>query len=226
MRIYLNILHYFSAFLGLLYVVNCNTDVEESQSTQKFKVDGKVAVPFTGDQDWIQATRILLDGGDYVGFLRSDGSFTINNVPSGTYVVEIACPSFGFEPARVDINSKGKIRARRLNNLQPSAVNTITYPLKFKARGKIGYFQQREQWRITDLLMNPMVLMMILPFLMIMVLPKLINTQDPETQKEMQSQMNMLNPKQNLPEISEILTSWFGSGQTKKAVKPKPSKRR
>eukprot|EP00918_Siedleckia_nematoides_P107310 GHVU01233992.1.p1 GENE.GHVU01233992.1~~GHVU01233992.1.p1 ORF type:complete len:106 (+),score=15.25 GHVU01233992.1:342-659(+) len=104
----------------------------------------------------------------------------------------------------------------------------MTYPLKFKARGKASYFQQREQWRITDFLMNPMVMMMVLPFFMIMVLPKLINTADPETQREMQSQMNILNPKQNMPEISEIFTNWFGGGATaaKKTIKPKSTKRR
>ena len=88
---------------------------------------------------------------------RSDGNFVINNVPSGSYIVEVANPTFVFEPTRVDITSKGKMRARRLNNLQPSAVQTVTYPLKFKARGKANYFQPREQWRITDFLFNPMV---------------------------------------------------------------------
>ena len=81
----------------------------------------------------------------------------MNNVPSGSYIVEVANPTYAFEPVRVDITSKGKMRARKLNNLQPSAVHQVTYPLKFKARGKVNYFQQREQWRITDFLMNPMV---------------------------------------------------------------------
>ena len=92
-----------------------------------------------------------------VFFRRSDGSFTIHNVPSGSYVVEVSNPTYVFETNRVDITSKGKIRARRLNNVQPSVVNTVSYPFKFKARGKASYFQVREQWRITDFLMNPMV---------------------------------------------------------------------
>ena len=47
--------------------------------------------------------------------------------------------------------------------------------------------------------------------------------------QEMQNQMKMLNPKQNMPEMSEILTSWLGggsSGSKNKAVKPKPPRRR
>lgn len=78
-------------------------------------------------------------------------------MPSGSYDVEVANPDYMFEPVRVDITSKGKIRARKLNLLQPAQVQLTTYPLKFKAKGKPNYFQQREQWRITDFLFNPMV---------------------------------------------------------------------
>lgn len=41
---------------------------------------------------------------------RTDGSFAVNDVPSGSYVVEIVSPSFRFDPVRVDITSKGKMR--------------------------------------------------------------------------------------------------------------------
>lgn len=41
---------------------------------------------------------------------RTDGSFAVNDVPSGSYVVEVDSPTFRFEPVRVDITSKGKMR--------------------------------------------------------------------------------------------------------------------
>jgi ER membrane protein complex subunit 7 len=47
-----------------------------------------------------------------------DGQFAVEGVASGSYVVEIANADYIFEPVRVDITSKGKIRARRLNLLQ------------------------------------------------------------------------------------------------------------
>jgi hypothetical protein len=65
------------------------------------------------------------------------------------------------------------------------------------------YFQKREEWKITDLLMNPMLMMMVLPLLLITVLPKMMG--DPETQKEMQEmQRNMANT-QNQVTISYLL---------------------
>ena len=51
----------------------------------------------------------------------------------------------------------GKMRARRVNYLQPSVVKTMHYPLEFRERRKANYFQVREQWKITDFLFNPMV---------------------------------------------------------------------
>jgi hypothetical protein len=90
-------------------------------------------------------------------FLREDGTFTINNVPSGSYIVEVANPNYAYEPVRVEINSKGKYRARKVNYIQTSQVLQVPYPLKMKPLHRFRYFQVREQWRVTDFLFSPMV---------------------------------------------------------------------
>lgn len=46
----------------------------------------------------------------HLSYLRTDGSFAVNDVPSGSYVVEVISPNYRFEPVRVDITSKGKMR--------------------------------------------------------------------------------------------------------------------
>ena len=46
---------------------------------------------------------------------------------SGSYLVEVVNPDYMYEPIRVDINSKGKHRARRNNLVQPSQVVWISY---------------------------------------------------------------------------------------------------
>jgi len=183
----------------------------------KVKIEGKVIMPqddSVGDK-WRSTTRILVNYGEYVAFVREDNTFAVNNVPPGSYIVEVANKDFIFEPFRVDVTSKGKIRARKLLHLQPSQVVGVTYPLKFVSKQPAQYFKAREMWRVTDFLMNPMVLMMVVPFLLIMVLPKLINTSDPEVQREMQNSLQM--PKYDLPELSELMTNFFGG-----AKKPRP----
>lgn len=132
----------------------------------------------------------------------------MHNLPSGSYIVEILNPEYSFEPVRVEINQKGKFRARKVNHIQTSLVVSIPYPLKLKALGRTRYFQQREQWRVTDFLFNPMVLMMVVPLIVIMILPKMMN--DPETKKEME-QMQSLT-KFEMPEMSDMVTNLLTGG--------------
>jgi len=151
--------------------------------------------------------------------LHADGSFEVNYVSSGSYVIEVLHPVYLFEPMRIDVSSKGKLRARKLNHLQPNFVKILPYPLRFSVLGKAPYFMVREQLKATDLLLNPTVLLMVAPMLLIVVMPKLLNTQDPEVKKEMEQQMKMFNSKQSMPDVSEMLSSWLGgTGANKKAV--------
>ncbi|XP_005091223.3 ER membrane protein complex subunit 7 [Aplysia californica] len=215
-------------FLLCLFLFNWQSfgsavEIDEIGDRSEFKIEGKVFVA-SKDKEWTMNSRVLVDGGEYLGFVRTDGTFVVNGVPSGSYIVEIANPNALFEALRVDITSKGKMRARRVNFLQPNLVKTVSYPLEFRERGKPVYFQKREQWRLTDFLFNPMVLTMIVPLLLIMVLPKLMNAADADTQKEMQTQMNALNNRPNMPDPAELLSNFFSGGAAaKKAVKAKPS---
>lgn len=121
---------------------------------------------------------------NYFFYRRPDGNFEVSNLPPGSYVVEVSNANYFYEPIRVDITSKGKIRARKVNYIQASEVKQVTYPLKFKAKAPFKYFQIRETWKVTDFIFNPMVLMMVLPLFFIMVLPKMMNPNDlNETQK-------------------------------------------
>ena len=47
-----------------------NSDQDENQSSGRYQIEGKVTVPFVNNKDWIPATRILIDGGEYLGFLK------------------------------------------------------------------------------------------------------------------------------------------------------------
>ena len=100
-----------------------------------------------------------MDGGKFIGFLRPDGSFTVNDIPAGSYIVEVLSPNHLFEPVRVDISgrAKGKIRARKVNFLQNSAVVTVPYPLRFRVKEPAAFFEKRESWSVKEMLFNPMV---------------------------------------------------------------------
>ena len=161
---------------------------------------------------------------------RRDGSFEVNNLPPGSYIIDVTNPNYVFEPIRVDINSKGKIRARKVNLIQTNIVQQVGYPIRLKPKMPFKYFQMRESWRLTDFLFNPMVLMMVVPLLLIMGLSKTVNMKEAETQKELQ---NLQMPKYDVPELSEMMTSFFNKGVSKNSnqtvtekIKAKSSKKK
>nr|XP_009930122.1 PREDICTED: ER membrane protein complex subunit 7 [Opisthocomus hoazin] len=150
--------------------------------------------------------------------LPTDGSFVVHDVPSGSYVVEVISPAHKFEPVRVDITSKGKMRARYVNYIKTSEVVRLPYPLQMKSSGPPSYFIKRESWGWTDFLMNPMVMMMVLPLLIFVLLPKVVNTSDPDMRREMEQSMNMLNSNHELPDVSEFMTRLFSSKSSSKSA--------
>ncbi|XP_061467464.1 ER membrane protein complex subunit 7 [Rhineura floridana] len=186
-------------------------------ASERFKIEGRAVVPGVKPQDWIAAARVLVDGEEHVGFLKTDGSFVVHDVPSGSYVVEVISPAYKFEPVRVDITSKGKMRARFVNYIKTSEVVRLPYPLQMKSSGPPSYFIKRESWGWTDFLMNPMVMMMILPLLIFVLLPKVVNTSDPDMRREMEQSMNMLNSNHELPDVSEFMTRLFSSKSSSKS---------
>ncbi|XP_058804001.1 ER membrane protein complex subunit 7 [Phymastichus coffea] len=207
-----------SIFCSYIFAEN-----EEELSSDLYVIEGKV-FPWenAGSTRWQLMTHVMANGGEHYGFLREDGTFIISNVPSGSYVVEVVNPNYVYEPVRVEINSKGKFRARKVNLIQTSQVLQVPYPLKMRPVQPFKYFQLREQWRITDFLFNPMILMMILPLLLVMVLPKIMN--DPETKKEMEQLNNLTN--YNMPEMSEVITQYFSGGDKQKTKAVKAAKKR
>jgi len=208
-----SILNLILCFIFIFNSITCEESITLdntaiSAQNELFTIYGKVNI--RQDELDIENTRILVDDGQYVAFLRSDGTFTIPGLPSNTYVVEVISPRNVYEPVRVDINSKGKVRTRRLNLIQPSDVTMLRYPLNFESKGYPNYFYKREQFRVMDILMSPMVLMMVVPLLLVVVLPKLVN-QDPELQRELQQTTNILQPdvQSNLPSASEFMYNMF-----------------
>ena len=105
----------------------------------------------------MQDTVIIVDGGNYRGFLKEDGTFSVSSIPSGTYIVEVVSPNYQFELMRVDITKGGKIRVRKVNFMSTNSVQMANYPLHFVATERAAFFELREEWKVKDFLFNPMV---------------------------------------------------------------------
>lgn len=78
-----------------------NVLVDELESGNGlYSIEGKVYAPeifSMGDVEWQTDTSITINDGEFAGFLKEDGTFTINGIPSGSYVVEISNPDYYYE---------------------------------------------------------------------------------------------------------------------------------
>lgn len=130
----------FLVILNYLGEIFADSSVEDDSdvSTNKYSLEGRV-FPLSdyavSQPNWQANTRVHINGGEMIGFVKKDGSFVVHNVPAGSYIVEVLNPEYNFEPARVEINSKGKFRARKVNHIKTSEVVVVPYPLKVKALG-------------------------------------------------------------------------------------------
>lgn len=131
--------------LTVLLLGLCTRFNAVAESGEKFRIEGRALVYGVRTEEWTPLAHVLLDGEEHVGFVRFynlfewgnsyntmhqlsyrmfltllcptrlDGSFTVNDVPSGSYVVHVASPVYRFEPVRVDITAAGKMRYASCN---------------------------------------------------------------------------------------------------------------
>ncbi|KAL6043911.1 ER membrane protein complex subunit 7 [Balamuthia mandrillaris] len=149
-------------------------------------------------------TRIILHGnGGQLSQLPTtkDGLFRIKDLPSGAYLLEVVSNEHLYPLLRVDVSAKhnGKVKARLAGDSAKS--KSLSYPLNIEPLAPMQFFEERKGFNFLELFKNPMVIMMGVTLVMILVVPKLM---DSEAMKEAQAQAQGQNPLANL----EMLTNW------------------
>lgn len=126
---------------------------------------------------------MVLNGGQYVGLVRSDGSFVIHDVPPGSYLLEVHSIELSFQPLRVDVSArdKGKIRVSSPHRRG----ERLSYPLVLRSSSKNTYFQVRPPFDPWTLIKNPFAIPIIL-FCVVALCMKMI---DPQSLEEARAQM-------------------------------------
>lgn len=155
--------------------------------------------------------------------LLPSGKFIFYNVPAGnSYIISAGGAQLKFRPVRVDVNSKGSMRARELDRIDPHKIEKLPYPIQLRFMGIPQFFHKRQKIDIIGMVMgNPMILMMGVSFLLMMILPKMTDMNDPEMKKQMEDSMSWMKPKQGqeqMPDVAEMMSNWFGP--------PKPTTKR
>eukprot|EP00041_Stephanoeca_diplocostata_P022617 m.541753 g.541753 ORF g.541753 m.541753 type:complete len:216 (-) comp22111_c1_seq26:1196-1843(-) len=201
--------------------------VSAAAGVERFSVHGKIIPPPDAPSDFGITTKVVLGDGEHVGFLRKDLSFSINDIPSASYTIEVRNPEYQYEIFRVDLSSKfpGGVRIARadflggLSNSQQRIPYNAEQGIILRPVSKVNYFQEREKWSIRSVLFNPMFLMMLLPMGMMYLMPKMMEGMDKEQLAEMQKQQAAMQGNSGFDLAGALAGYTSGAGDTKSRKK-------
>ncbi|CAG8480137.1 4760_t:CDS:2 [Paraglomus brasilianum] len=168
-------------------------------------------------------TKILINGGQYSALVRKDGKFTIQNVPPGSYLLEVSSRRYLYPRLRVNVDASGveafitilgadwpdtvNKNVQHSNVNAPKTANALPYPLELKARAMADYFVPRESFSIASVFANPLIIMMGVSVVLLLVMPKMMEGLDPEALKELQE--NQPQNSLEMPDISGALANFM-----------------
>jgi hypothetical protein len=147
-------------------------------------------------------THVVLNDGEYVAYLKPDNSFNLQHVLEGSYVMTVRSTTYQYTTYKLDVAfysaTKGDAFVREYNYGSKWIANdttsegTLDIPMTIEPVGEHEYFVKREGFNVASMLMNPYMLMMGFSLVMMLVLPKMMSSLDPEALEEInKSQKDM-----------------------------------
>eukprot|EP00246_Nothoceros_aenigmaticus_P012926 TRINITY_DN4203_c0_g1_i1.p1 TRINITY_DN4203_c0_g1~~TRINITY_DN4203_c0_g1_i1.p1 ORF type:complete len:204 (-),score=19.74 TRINITY_DN4203_c0_g1_i1:281-892(-) len=181
------------AFSVFAVVVDCT-----SRDQDGYVVDGRVKL---GGSDTISRkanVKVLLNGGEKVTYIHSNGYFAILGVAPGTHLLEIVAPGYHFPPVRVDVSER---RHGQVHAVYTETRRILPDPLTLEAEKVEYYYEKRAPLSPVGLLKSPMGMLVGLMLVAVVLLPKLMDSIDPEEMKRVQEEMR----NQPAPSFSSLL---------------------
>ncbi|KAK1300330.1 hypothetical protein QJS10_CPB13g00319 [Acorus calamus] len=171
-------------------------------SSDGYTINGRVKINGMGASSFglpakTSNTKVILNGGQRVSFIRPDGYFSFHNVPAGTHLIEVAAMGYFFSPVRIDVSARnpGKVQAALTENRR-GLNELLLEPLSEEQ-----YYEVREPFSIMSILKSPMGLMVVFMVFVVFIMPKLVENMDPEEIKRAQEEMR----NQGVPSLSNLL---------------------
>ncbi|KAH9566708.1 hypothetical protein CY35_04G143000 [Sphagnum magellanicum] len=178
--------------------VSCLQSSPPTSNNEGYVVEGRVKMQALAGKGVSKTSniKVVLNGGQKLSFVRSDGSFAFQGVPAGTHLLEVVALGYFFSPVRVDVSSRlqGQVRASLVETGRSLPDSLVLEPLREEY-----YYEKREPFSAMGLLKSPMGLMIGFMVVCVFLLPKLMDQIDPEEMKRVQEEMrNKPSPLSNL----------------------------
>ncbi|KAJ6574812.1 hypothetical protein B0H19DRAFT_1125870 [Mycena capillaripes] len=165
------------------------------------------AVDVTGRVQWndecpdihsLGNARVILDAGKFNANVLRDGSFSIPDVSSGTYILSVVSHDHIFDHLRIDVlESEFEVRPYPVGTPLNPASSILLPQILLPARAKHVYFVPIDSFNLLGMFQNPMMLMLLAGGVMVISMPYLMKNMDPETIKEFKEQQAKMSQMQN-----------------------------
>ena len=177
--------------------------LSSSSSLITTKIEGTVKIP---DGTVAVNFKVTLNGNEYISMTDINGAFTLYNIPSGIYLLDVQSLYQIYSQFKLKVNAENET-INVVEYKYPGAKRLpAIYPLVITALAPVTYFQQRPPFSIFSILwQNPMIAMMVVMFGMMMLFPKMLEGMDPEKMKEMQAEIGDAgDPMKNMAKLFGI----------------------
>jgi len=132
--------------------------------------------------------KVSLDDGIFTSSVTYNGNFTIPDVADGTYILSLISHDYFFDQLRLDVtNSTLEVLVRPYitgTPLNPPSPVLLPYPVVLIPREKSVYFVPLETFNLVTMMSNPMMLLMVLGGGMMLAMPYLMKTLEPDAVEE------------------------------------------
>ncbi|KAG6542485.1 hypothetical protein Mapa_016175 [Marchantia paleacea] len=188
--------------LAVFCAISLSTSaISAPKAASSYVVEGRVKVEGTTTKlpsSKIANIKVVLNGGEQLTFIRPDGYFAFQGVTAGTHLLEVVAMGYYFSPVRVDVSARlhGQVRAIAVETRRTLPDALVLEPLREEF-----YYERREPFSVVGLLKSPMGLMVGFMLVAVFLLPKLMDSIDPEEMKRVQEEMR----NQPAPSFSNLL---------------------
>ncbi|KAL3679885.1 hypothetical protein R1sor_022841 [Riccia sorocarpa] len=185
----------------LIFTFASANSVTPPKTSSSYAVEGRVKVEGIAAKVPASKTaniKVVLNAGQQVTFIRPDGYFSFQGVAAGTHLLEVVAMGYYFSPVRVDVSARlhGQVRAVAVETRRTLSEALVLEPLREEF-----YYERREPFSLVGLLKSPMGLMVGFMVVAVFLLPKLMESIDPEEMKRVQEEMR----NQPTPSFNSLL---------------------
>ncbi|TRM65802.1 hypothetical protein BD626DRAFT_485852 [Schizophyllum amplum] len=176
--------------------------------------------------------KVVIDNAMHSANVLRSGKFSITDVPPGTHILNVRAHDYLFDTLRIDVPEPGEngttanpvVRPYISGTpLDPPSTVVLPYPVVLVPRGKYNYFTPPTSFNALGMLQNPMMLIMGAGFLMVLAMPYLMKSMDPEALQDINVNQARIQSALASGDLKGGLSALM---QTEEAVPAAPSPQR